>query len=80
MTESLKRGRYLGKIDVLTAFRLLHVHPSDHHLSFFFKFEHRFYNDMCLSRGCSISSALWGKFARFNLRIQAPFVKIIELF
>ena len=64
MTGSLERGRYLGKIDVKTAFRLLHVHPSDYYL-LFFKFEHRFFNDMCLSRGCSISSALWEKFARF---------------
>ena len=64
MTGSLERGRYLGKIDVKTACRLLHVHPSDYYL-LFIKFEHRFFNDMCLSRGCSISSALWEKFVRF---------------
>ena len=56
-TGSLERGTYFGNIDVKSAFKLLHAHPSDLQL-LFFKYDYRFYNDMCLPMGCFISTAL----------------------
>lgn len=61
-TGSLERGTYFGNIDVKSALRLLRTHPSNHQF-LFFKYGHRFYNDMCLPMGCFISSALWGNFS-----------------
>ncbi|XP_062572703.1 uncharacterized protein LOC134234654 [Saccostrea cucullata] len=64
MVGSLGKGAYLGKMDVKAAFRLLPVHPSDHQL-LGVKFNDQYYYDMCLPMGCSISCALWEKFAHF---------------
>ncbi|XP_061194757.1 uncharacterized protein LOC133202910 [Saccostrea echinata] len=64
MIGALGKGTYLGKMDVKSAFRLLPVHPSDHQL-LGFKFNDQYYYDMCLPMGCSISCALWEKFAHF---------------
>lgn len=64
MVGSLGKGAVLGKMDVKSAFRLLPVHPSDHQL-LGFKFNNFYYYDMCLPMGCSISCALWEKFAHF---------------
>lgn len=60
MTEALERGRYLGKIDVLTAFRLLHVHPSDHHLSFFLYLSIDFIMT-CAFQGVVLLAVLYGE-------------------
>lgn len=62
MVGSLGKGAVSGKMDVKSAFRLLPVHPSDDQL-LGFKFNNFYYYDMCLPMGCSISCALWEKFA-----------------
>lgn len=64
MIAKLGSGAFLGKMDVKSAFRLLPVNPSDHQL-LGFKFNNDYYYDMCLPMGCSISCALWEKFAHF---------------
>lgn len=64
MVAKLGTGAFLGKMDVKSAFRLLPVNPSDHQL-LGFKFNNDYYYDMCLPMGCSISCALWEKFAHF---------------
>ena len=64
MIAALGKNSFLAKMDVKSAFRLLPVHPSDHEL-FGFKFNNKFYYDMCLPMGCSASCALWEKFAHF---------------
>lgn len=64
MIANLGTDSFLAKMDVKSAFRLLPVHPADQEL-LGFKFNNQFYYDMCLPMGCSISCALWEKFASF---------------
>ena len=60
----LGRNTLLAKMDILSAFRLLILHPSDFEL-FGFKFKNQFYFDKCLPMGCSASCSLFEKFASF---------------
>ena len=60
----LGRNTLLAKMDILSAFRLLILHPSDFEL-FGFKFKNQFYFDKCLPMGCSVSCSLFEKFASF---------------
>ena len=60
----LGKSTLLAKMDVLSAFRLLIIHPDDFEL-FGFKFKGKFYIDKCLPMGCSASCALFEKFATF---------------
>ena len=48
----------LGKVDIKNAFRLLPIHPGDFELS-----GNEYYIDKCLPMGCSISCAIFEKFA-----------------
>jgi len=54
----------MGKCDIASAFRLLPVHPDDHEL-LGFKLGNKFYYDMAMPMGCSISCATWEKFGTF---------------
>ena len=64
MVASLEKNALLAKMDVLSAFRLLIIHPDDFEL-FGFKFKDRFFFDKCLPMGCSASCALFEKFSTF---------------
>ena len=64
MVQKLGPGALLAKADIKSAFRLLPVSPSDFEL-LGFKFEGKYYFDKCLPFGCSISCALFEKFATF---------------
>ena len=57
-------GAFLAKADIQSAFRLLPVHPDDFH-RLGFHFGGKFYFDMCLPMGCSISCSLFETFSRF---------------
>ena len=54
----------LGKVDIKNAFRLLPIHPGDFEL-LGFKFRNEYYIDKCLPMDCSISCAIFEKFAKF---------------
>ena len=60
----LGRKTLLAKMDILSAFRLLILHPSDFEL-FGFKFKNQFYFDKCLPMSCSASCSLFETFASF---------------
>ena len=64
MVQNLGPGARLAKADIKSAFRLLPVSPFDFEL-LGFKFEGKYYFDKCLPFGCSISCALFEKFATF---------------
>ena len=53
---------YLAKSDIESAFRLLPIHPDDHHL-LGFTWEKQYYHDLCLPMGCSSSCQLFEKFS-----------------
>ena len=55
---------WLAKADIKSAFRLLPVAPSDYEL-LGFKFQDRFYYDMCLPMGCRISCSHFEMFSTF---------------
>lgn len=63
MVASLGKNALLAKMDVLSAFRLLIIHPDDFEL-FGFKFKDHYFFDKCLSMGCSASCALFEKNCR----------------
>ena len=60
MVASLGKNAVLVKMDVLSAFRLLIIHPDDFEL-FGFKFKDHYFFDKCLPMGCSASCALFEK-------------------
>ena len=64
MVSSLGRSAELGKIDIRQAFRLLIVNPAEFDL-LGIMFDGKYYVDKCLPMGCSISCALFEKFASF---------------
>lgn len=64
MVAKLGTRAFLRKMDVKSAFKLLPVNPSDHQLLGFI-LNNAYYYEMCLPMGCSISCALWKKFAHF---------------
>lgn len=59
-------GTYFSKTDIDSAFRLIPIHPNDHHL-LGFKFDDKFYFDTCLPMGASSSCAI---FERFSTALQ----------
>lgn len=54
----------LGKIDIENAFRILPIHPNDFSL-LGFTLNGFYFIDKCLPMGCSLSCALFEKFAKF---------------
>ena len=60
------RGSFVAKADVESAFRIIPIHPSSHHL-LGFTWKDMFYFDKCLPMGCSVSCNL---FERFSVAIQ----------
>lgn len=60
----LGRNCECGKIDIKSAFRLLPVHPEDFVL-LGFALDEKYFVDKVLPMGCSISCAVWEKFATF---------------
>ena len=52
----------MAKSDIEDEFRLLPIHPYDHHL-LGFTWEGKYYYDTCLSMGCSSSCQLFEKFS-----------------
>ncbi|KAM4748731.1 LOW QUALITY PROTEIN: uncharacterized protein WCC33_006112 [Rhinophrynus dorsalis] len=74
------KGALLAKADVESAFRLLPVHPSCHHL-LGCSFQGSFYVDLSLPMGCSISCALFETFSTFIewvVRVEAGCNSIIH--
>ena len=49
---------YLAKTNIKSAFRIVPIHPDDHHL-LGMKWKDRFYYDTTLPRGCSMSCAIF---------------------
>lgn len=64
MVRKLGQGSFLVKVDIKSAFRLLRVHPDDFSLLGMF-INGSFFIDKALPFGCSISCALFEKFATF---------------
>lgn len=58
------KGALLAKADIKSAFRLLPVHPDDHHL-LGFTFQGHYYYDMAMPFGCRSSCAHFERFAKF---------------
>ena len=53
---------FLAKSDIESAFRLLPIHPDDHHL-LGMSWDNKYYYDLCLPMGCSSSCKLFEKFS-----------------
>ncbi len=64
MIQELGQGTLLAKADIKSAFRIIIVSPLDFEL-LGFKFDDKYYFDKCLPFGCSVSCALFEKFATF---------------
>ena len=64
MVSELGKGAELGKVDIHKAFRLLPINPADFDL-LGIMFQGKIYIDKNLPFGCSISCALFEKFATF---------------
>jgi len=62
--SQLGAGAELARMDILSAFRLLILHPDEFEL-FCFCFKDQFYFDKCFPMGCSASCALFEKFSSF---------------
>lgn len=62
--QKLGKSTQLGKKDISSAFRLLPLYPGDFCLTGFTLLG-KYYIDKCLPMGCSISCALFEKFATF---------------
>ncbi len=56
--QGLGKGTLVAKADLKDAFRIVPVHPSDHHL-LGFTWEGLFYYDKCLPMGCRLSCSLF---------------------
>lgn len=63
---SIGPGALFSKTDIDSAFRLIPIHPSDHHL-LGIQFEDKFFYDTCLPMGASSSCAI---FERFSSALQ----------
>jgi len=59
----LGRGALMAKADLKDAFRILPIHPLDHHL-LGFSYKGELYYDLCLPMGCSVSCALFESFSQ----------------
>lgn len=64
MASKLGRCTLCGKMDISRAFRLLLVHPGDFYLLEIY-FDGFYYIDKCMPMGCSLSYAMFEKFATF---------------
>ena len=64
--KELGKEAYLAKTDIKSAFRIIPVHPTQHHL-LGMSWKGQFYYDTTLSMGCSISCSI---FERFSTAIQ----------
>ncbi|CAC5393622.1 unnamed protein product [Mytilus coruscus] len=62
--SKLGKGAELGRMDIVSAFRLLILHP-DEFVLFGFRFQDNFYFQKALPMGCPTASALFEKFACF---------------
>lgn len=62
----LGQGALFSKTDIDSAFRLIPIHPDDHHV-LGFKFNNKYYYDTCLPMGASSSCAI---FERFSSALQ----------
>lgn len=56
--KHLGRTVYMGKTDILSAFRIIPVHPDDYEL-LGFHWEGKFYVDRCLAMGCRTSCKIF---------------------
>lgn len=56
------RGAFISKVDIQNAFRIIPIHPNEHHL-FGFSWRNLLYVDNCLPMGCSISCSLFEIFS-----------------
>jgi len=56
--KTLGPGCFLAKTDIQSAFRIIPVHPNDHHLLGFY-LNDGYYYDRCLPMGCSTSCAIF---------------------
>jgi hypothetical protein len=75
--SKLGQNALLAKIDILSAFRLMILHPDDFEI-FGFKFRGKYYFDKCLPMGCSASCAFF-KFAYFRewrLKIDQKWIRL----
>lgn len=68
-------GTLFSKTDIDSAFRLIPIHPDDHHL-LGFKFLGHFYFDTCLPMGASSSCAI---FERFSSGLQYIAKKVLKI-
>lgn len=68
MVSKLGRSALCGKMDISQAFRLLLVHPGDFDLLGIY-FDGFYYIDKCMPMGCSLSCAMFEKFATFLHKI-----------
>lgn len=64
IVQNLGKGALMGKRDVKSAFNLCPVHPDDFDI-LGIKFENKYWIQKMLPQGCSISPAIFEKFATF---------------
>ena len=82
--KSIGSACYLAKSDIESPFRLLPVHPEDHHL-LGIRWENQYYYDQCLPMGCSSSCQLFEKFSTalehiVHHRTQGHIVHVLDDF
>lgn len=68
-------GTLFSKTDIDSAFRLIPIHPDDHHL-LGFKFQGHYYYDTCLPMGASSSCAIFERFSSSLEYISNNLLKI----
>ena len=62
LIKSLGKGCFLAKTDIKSAFRIIHVAPSDFPL-LGMEWQGKFYSDKCLPMGCSSSCNIFETFS-----------------
>ena len=62
--SKLGKGAEMARMDIVSAFRLLILHP-DEFVLFGFRFQDNFYFQKALPMGCSAACALFEKFSCF---------------
>ena len=60
--KRMGRGCFMAKTDIQSAYRIVPIHPKDHHL-LCFKFKGKYYIDTMLPMGCRISAAIFETFS-----------------
>ena len=74
-------GCFLAKTDILSAFRIIPVHPDDVHL-LGFKWNGMYYFDKCLPMGCSSSCSIFEAFStslEWIMSQRYPHIGIVHL-